>query len=141
MTLFVDIIAVPAVFKNVTKVEEAGKVGMRVFTMFNRLEFALATIILIGSIALFKMHQKKLILIVSTVLFCWSISYNLFFTPQIVYYTKMLHTSLVTDPMMATYQINHSFYHQLYRYLDTTKMIMIIYMMVSFFRTISREEK
>lgn len=126
MSLFVDIIAVPTVFRNVTSVEQAGKVGMTIFSALNRFEILFALIFILGSWKMFNKHGKKAIIVLSLILFVWSLSYNLFFTPQIIFYTKMIHSHAPNDPLMAEFQVQHSFYHHLYRYLDTAKLLMLL---------------
>jgi hypothetical protein len=132
MTLFVDILAVPTVFKNVSSVEEAGKVGMTIFTAFNRIEFILAFSLLLMSFYFFKINKKSIYLIIPLFLFLWSISYNLYFTPQIIYFTKMIHSHHSSDPQMAFFQQQHTFYHQLYKKLDSIKLLMLfIFLIIS----------
>ena len=41
MTCIVDFVAVPAIFRNISNLEQAGKLGVLIFGKFNRLEFVL----------------------------------------------------------------------------------------------------
>ena len=141
MTVFVDIIAVPTVFRNVTKVVEAGKVGMTIFSTFNKIEFIFALIVVIGAIKIYNKEKKNFYLVLSLVLFIWSIAYNLYFTPQIIHYTTMIHSTLPGDPAMIDYQSSHAFFHKLYRYLDTTKLIMLLTFLIVLVRNKLSEEK
>ncbi len=125
-TLFVDILAVPTVFRNVTNIVEAGKVGMTIFTAFNRLEFVFALIFLVYALNQYKKARTTFLLILSTVLLFWSISYNIYFTPKIIYFAEMVHSLPAGDPMIGVYKNQHMFYHVIYRYLDTAKIIYLI---------------
>lgn len=125
MTVFVDIIAVPTVFRNVTSVEQAGKVGMTVFTTFNRIELLFGLVGILGAVYIFKLTKRQFPLILATVLFL-AVSYNVHFTPQIKFWTEMIHSVKPFDPQMGYFQTQHHFYHTLYRYLDTTKLILLL---------------
>ena len=48
MTLLVDIVAIPTVFKNISNLEEGGRIGMSIFGKFNCLEIFLALGVLAG---------------------------------------------------------------------------------------------
>lgn len=130
MTIFVDIIAVPTVFRNVSNVHEAGKVGMTVFTSLNRMELIFAFIFIGAVIHFHKKLKSNFLLVLSLVLLFWSFSYNLYFTPKIIHYTQLIRSAVPGDPMMIEYQNGHHFFHTLYRYLDTTKLIMLLSVLV-----------
>jgi hypothetical protein len=140
-TLFVDILAVPTVFRNVTNIVEAGKVGMTIFTAFNRLEFIFALIFLSFALNKYKKERTTFLLILSTVLLFWSISYNIYFTPKIIYFADMVHSLPAGDPMIGVYKNQHMFYHGIYRYLDTAKIIYLITALVMLVKNKFTEEK
>lgn len=140
-TLFVDILAVPTVFRNVSSIVEAGKVGMTIFTAFNRLEFLFGLIFVTFALNVYKKERATFLLILSTVLLFWSISYNLYFTPKIIYFADMVHSLPAGDPLIGVYKNQHMFYHNIYRYLDTAKIIYLITAMVMLVKRKFTEEK
>lgn len=140
-TLFVDILAVPTVFRNVSSIVEAGKVGMTIFTAFNRIELVFAVIFLVYALNRYKKVRTTFLLILSTVLLFWSISYNIYFTPKIIYFAEMVHTLPAGDPMIGIYKNQHMFYHTIYRYLDTAKIIYLITALVILVKSKFAEEK
>jgi hypothetical protein len=126
ITIFVDAIAVPTVFRNVSKLEEAGKVGMKIFSTFNHLEFLFALVFIMGAIGIYKQSKKQVFLILSLILLVWSVMYNLYFTPQIIHYTELIHKANPMSMEYIKYQEAHAYYHNLYRYLDSTKIFLLL---------------
>jgi len=125
-TIIVDIIAIPTVFRNISKIEEAGKIGMTIFGLFNYLEIFFALIVLSASLIYFKKNQVKRFLIFAIPLFILSLCYTFIFTPAITNTTYLIQQTLTTDPLFAELQTKHAFYHQLYRTLDTIKLTTLL---------------
>lgn len=124
MTALVDIVAVPTVFRNISNLEEGGKIGMSIFGTFNRLEIFLGIIVLLGT---FSMKEKsKLMISVAVMLLGFSLFYTFFMTPMIANTSIQIHLTAVTDPQYEILKKQHHTYHELYRYFDTTKLLILL---------------
>lgn len=124
MTVLVDIVAIPTVFKNISNMQEAAKIGMTLFGKFNYLEMFLGMAILMGT-SLMKKKSKIMIVLAALLLF-FSIIYTFFMTPMIAHNSIQLHLIAATDLQYEILQKEHRFYHELYRILDTIKLILLL---------------
>lgn len=126
MTVLVDIITIPTVFRNSTSIIDAGKIGMIVFGRFNVFEIVFAVIVLIGSYVNWRTTCNGKWFYFAIPLFILSLVYKFYMTPMITNTTYEIHQTLVSDPMYAVLQSRHAAYHNFYRYLDTTKLIILL---------------
>lgn len=126
LTIFVDVFTVPTVFRTVGDVTIAGKVGIKVFSKMNQLEILFGFFTLIGSFCYFRVYGQLKWLTASAILFCWSLFYTFYMTPNIADTTYLIHNTSPSDPMYAVLQSSHAYYHTLYRYLDTSKLIFLL---------------
>lgn len=124
MTILVDIIVIPTVFRNISSIQEAGKIGMTVFGRFNWIEVVMSSLILIGVTT--RAHRSRWAIALAAFLFCHVLNYALVMTPTIAEATRLIHQTNSADPMFAVLQTKHAFYHTLYRYLDTTKLLLLL---------------
>lgn len=124
MTVLVDVVAVPTVFRNVSKLQEAGKIGMTLFGKFNRFEIFFSLFIFMGTLSM-KVKSKELISI-ATVLLVFSLFYTFYMTPLIANNSLEMHAVAITDPSYAVLKMNNTKYHVFYRYLDTTKLFVLL---------------
>jgi hypothetical protein len=135
-SLAVDIIAIPSVFRTLNDVAQAGKVGMVVFSRFNKLEVIvslLATIFFVIGVknfwplAKWKFHfllTSHFILIGISVMFCF------FWTPAIIQYSQQMFELSTTDPLHAQALLQHRFYHKAYVRVEGIKIIIILVSLV-----------
>jgi hypothetical protein len=121
---FVDIVAVPSVFKFTSNLQEAGKIGMTVFGRFNKIEIFFALMILAGILSQEK--KSKLFMTLSMFLLGLAIFYNVVMTPAIANAGVKMHSVNVLDPLYQVYRNEHAKYHNLYRYFDSTKLIVLL---------------
>lgn len=130
MTVFVDIFTVPTVFRNVQSLQQAGQVGMTVFSRFNRFELVFALIILIT--ALMRFPARKLFYF-ALPLFTLALLYNFIMTPKIINLTNAISLTAINDPQYAVLQSEHARFHNLYRQFDTAKLAgLLIFFIVAF---------
>jgi hypothetical protein len=122
MTVLVDIVTIPTVFRNSTSITDAGKIGMTVFGRFNIFEIIFGLLTLFGAVAL---KNKKWISFAAPLLVL-SLIYKFYMTPMITNTTYEIHKTEVSDPRYVELQSRHAQYHNLYRYLDTTKLIVLL---------------
>jgi len=123
MSLLVDIVAIPTVFKNVSSLEEAGRVGMTVFARFNCFEIFLATFISLGLLS--REKKSRGLISLSLGLLILACFYTFYMTPQITQAGIMVHKISVTDPMYEVLQKQHTTFHNLYRSFDSVKLLVL----------------
>lgn len=124
MTVLVDIVAIPTVFKNVSNLQEGGKIGMTLFGKFNRLEIFLGLVVLAGTLSI--KEKSKLMIGIALVLLSFSLFYTFYMTPMIANTSVEMHTVAVTDPQYQVLRNQHNTYHHLYRYFDTSKLLILL---------------
>ncbi len=127
MTVLVDIVAVPTVFKYTSNLQEAGKIGMTVFHRFNCFEIFFGVITMIGIFV----HTKStsiILKVLSVLLVLNALFYTFYMTPMIANLAVQMHSVAPTDSMYAVYRSEHAKFHNLYRYFDTTKLIVLLVM-------------
>lgn len=129
MTVLVDIVTVPTVFRNSSNIVDAGKIGMTVFGRFNAFEVVFSLLVLTGAIVNFKVLKNKKWLIFAAPLVFWACLYKFYMTPMITHTTYEIHKTEVTDPRYVELQSQHAYYHNLYRYFDTSKLIYLLVFM------------
>ncbi len=125
MTILVDIIAIPTVFRNLSNIKEAGKIGMIVFRKFNFIEIFFAIMIIFGHLS--KKEKRILDFILTVFLLVLSMTYFFYLTPAIIKTTMVINQTLPLDPNYAVLQSTHAFYHNLYRNLDAMKLFMLLF--------------
>jgi hypothetical protein len=130
LTIFVDIFTVPAVFRNSSSIVDAGKIGMLVFGRFNKFELLFSVLVFAGLFLDFKKDHKKRYIIIGGILIVWALLYNFYMTPMITNTTFEIHQTNVTDPLYAELQTKHAYYHNLYRKLDSTKILVLLVFIV-----------
>ena len=124
MTVLVDIVAIPTVFKNISNMQEGAKIGMTLFGKFNCIEVFLALMILLGVVVM--KVKSKVMITFSLALLAFSMIYTFFMTPMIAQNSIQLHQIVATHPHYEILQKEHRTYHDLYRTLDTIKLILLL---------------
>lgn len=124
MSVLVDIVAIPTIFKNISNLQEGGKIGMTVFGRFNCFEIFFGIFILLGVLSPVK--KSKLMISVSVALLMLSLFYTFYMTPMIAQTSIQIHQLAVTDPQYEILGRQHNYYHALYRYLDTAKLLVLL---------------
>lgn len=143
LTVAVDFIAIPTVFRTLKDVNLGGSVGIELFPKVNKVEMILAVILLVGILYKQKVKEKmfdRFILIQSFFLFLLTLSYAFFLSPEIKRLTLLIQDKSVAANLLADLQIQHSFYHHLYIKLESVKLIFLLMMMVwCFFRDLKMQ--
>lgn len=139
-TFLVDIIVIPNVFRTLNDVHQAGKIGMVVFHKFNYFEIFFSLVILLGLMA--KPKRKIAEVILSSSLFILSLVYTFIMTPAITNITLKINQTNIADPMYAELQSNHAFYHNLYRYFDSAKlMVLLVFIIATLFLNLKNKKE
>lgn len=126
MTVLVDIVTIPTVFRTSSSIVDAGKIGMKVFGRFNHFEIFFSISILIGAVFNMIFYKNKKWVIFALPLCLLSFLYTFYMTPMITNTTFAIHQTAVSDPMFALLQSKHAYYHTLYRYFDTGKLLVLL---------------
>ena len=126
MTVLVDIVTIPTVFRNSSSITDAGKIGMTVFGRFNSFEIVFALLVFIGSAINYKSLKNKKWLLFSIPLLILSFIYKFYMTPMITQTTFDIHATAASDPMYAILQSRHAQYHNIYKMFDSTKLIVLL---------------
>jgi hypothetical protein len=124
MSVLVDIVAIPTIFKNISNLEEGGRIGMTVFGRFNCFEIFFAVLILLGLLS-YK-EKSKLLIGLSVLLLVLSLFYTFFMTPMIANTSIQIHQLASGNPQFEFLQKQHNYYHILYRYFDTGKLLVLL---------------
>ncbi|MCK6595885.1 MAG: DUF4149 domain-containing protein, partial [Bacteriovoracaceae bacterium] len=86
LTIAVDFIAIPTVFRTLKDINLGGSVGIELFPKVNKVEMILAMILLVGILYKQKVKEKmfdRLILLQSFFLFFLTLTYSFFLSPEI----------------------------------------------------------
>lgn len=124
MSILVDIVAIPAVFKNISNMQEGGKIGMTVFGRFNCFEVFLALFIFLGVLS--RNEKSKTMLAFSIILLFFSFFYTFYMTPTIADAANRMHQINIHDPAYEIAVRHHRHFHGLYRYFEYAKFILLL---------------
>lgn len=140
-SVVIDMVAVPAVFRNVSNIAEAGTVGMIVFSKYNILElvFSLGSLI---SIYLNKTIAKfNYIFAALFILFINATVYTFYLSPRIVEINKKLYRDEIALDIKETLQAAHDFHHHLYVGLEKGKVILLLLLLGFSLYLFNKKEK
>jgi hypothetical protein len=124
MSILVDVVAIPAVFRNISNLEEGGKIGMIVFGRFNCFEIFFGTFILLGFLS-FK-EKSKIMILTALSLLILSFFYTFYMTPMIAQASIKIHQISVNDALYEVLKKQQNYYHMLYRSLDSIKLLVLL---------------
>lgn len=139
----IDFVAVPTVFRTVSKLTEAGAVGMTIFSKYNVVEVLCGLVILIYALksAMIKGIGRKVFALFSVVVFGIALAYQFHVSPKII----QINTERAQYEMESVeYQkisVEHNFYHKLYVRMDSVKVTLLLIMMIMAFLRLPKGEK
>lgn len=130
-TIVVDFVAVPNVFRTVTSLEEAGKVGIKVFTSYNILEliFALAITGIFWKLP----AQNKLLWgarVLAIILIIQILFYMFHLNPNIIEYSSQMHEIGIGNEGYEAVEDQHRVYHHLYVKMDGFKLFALLFLQI-----------
>jgi len=128
-TVLVDFFIVPTVFQKVSSFFEAGELGIATFSKLNNLELIVASMLVVitGHLAL----KKRTFPLFSMAVILWIIVmfYFIYLTPKIAHLTLIWRESeklgLSGIGGISDIQQEHQFYHKLYIYIDSLKILIL----------------
>jgi hypothetical protein len=131
--MLVDFVVVPAVFQNIEKFFEAGDLGIFLFKRLNYLEVVVASFVLGVLTFIFRKNRKALPLYISGIIVtAIALTYFMWLIPKIDELTQLWKLSEAGQAIaVADIQQDHQFYHRIYVIMDTVKLLVLLFMMVS----------
>lgn len=126
MSVLVDIITIPTVFRNSSSIVDAGKIGMTVFGRFNIFEIIFALVVISGAWVKYRDLKHKIWMFLAIPLVALSLIYKFYMTPMITNTTYEIHQTQTSDPQYAVLQEKHAFYHNSYRKLEYVKLLLLL---------------
>ena len=138
-TALVDFVVVPGVFRNIADFFEAGELGIYLFTRLNYLEVVVASATLAVIVFIFRKNRRALPLLVSgVVVLVIALVYFSWLIPKIDYLTELWKLNEAGKAIpIADIQQEHQYFHRVYVIMDTVKLLVLLFMMVS---TAGKEE-
>jgi hypothetical protein len=131
LTCFVDFIAVPTVFREISSRAEAGNIGMILFALINKVEFIFALSLIICAYFFKELIKRKKIFVVTlTSLLILVGVYNLYMTPQVVEQTMLMRDLEENSVSYKQAEERHQFFHSLYRKTDGVKILVLLTLMI-----------
>lgn len=127
LTCFVDFFAMPTIFKNVSSKQEAGLVGMHIFTSLHKLELFFVFILGLSLWTLKDtLKAKKSILGIWSGLVLLIFVYIFHMGPMISESNKQKYRYKADSAEYRKYQKVHEQYHQLFRKTDGVKILTLL---------------
>ncbi|MBL7665880.1 MAG: DUF4149 domain-containing protein [Bacteriovoracaceae bacterium] len=135
-TMMVDFVAIPIVFRTLNDVMLAGSVGMKLFGIYNKIEWMLGLGFLLAALPFWKLAwRQRSFAIASLILFILINVYAFYITPSIIALTHSMREALSGDvSVIAAMSQRHQFFHTLYVRLDGFKILLLVYSLVFMFR-------
>lgn len=139
-SVLIDFVAAPAIFRNVSNLQEAGTLGMVIFKAFNSLELVLSLIIFGLAFSLCRNNKiKKPWLVLFTALVMWAGFFRLYLSPSIIDINQARYELSEESEEFETLSNEHRFYHKLYVKMEGAKVIFLLVGVIMVFRI--REEQ
>jgi hypothetical protein len=126
-SVLIDFVAAPAIFRNVSSLQEAGILGMVIFKSFNTVELILSLIILvIGSLLVMESKLKKAWLGFFILLVFFAGFFRFYVSPTIVDINRKRWELPESSEEYKSLTNSHNFYHNLYVKMEGTKVIILL---------------
>lgn len=127
LTCFVDFIAVPTVFRESVSRQDAGNIGMIVFSVVNKMELVFSVGMLIcGYLFKDQVVWKKTFFATLASLLILIVVYNVHMTPEVSKQTYIMREHEEGSDAYKAAEKRHYFYHSLYRKTDSVKILTLM---------------
>ncbi len=132
-TMLVDFIVAPGVFRNIENFFEAGDLAIYLFRILNYLEVVVASFVLGILTFIFRKNRKAIPLFISAIIVTGiALTYFSWLIPKIDELTQVWKLSEAGKVIaVADIQLEHQFFHRVYVIMDTVKLLVLLFMMVS----------
>lgn len=141
MSMLIDFIVVPNIFKMSKNIFDSGDLGIFLFSLLNRLEIVISLLLFFCLFQIAKRKRnpflKRINLSLGTLLVTISITYTFYLSPKISYYgTQMKKLTSATEYSIdfEKAQLSHHFYHQSYKMVDGIKILTLIFLLALTFK-------
>ncbi len=130
-SIAVDVVAIPAVFKTIKDVVLAGKVGMVVFSRFNKIEMIVSSLslmfVMVAIFREFKKPNKQLFALLMSLLLLVIIAgiYTFSWTPLITQNAEKMFSLDVASDAYKQAAFDYNYYHKAYVKLEGVKLSLI----------------
>ena len=142
MTCLIDFVAVPSAFRNISSRQEAGTLGMIIFTTFNNVEVVFALIL--GVCTYFfqkKVAWRKAYLAAVVGLFIIVPLHTFYMSPRIVELNQQKYKLTEGTEEYQVLENEHLFLHNTFRKTDGTKILIILFMIIAMVKTRDESEE
>lgn len=135
LTLFIDFVAVPLLFRNLGDFFRAGDLGIMVFTQFNSYELVMGGVLLglLGIVQNPPPFKRSLSLVLVIILCGITLYYSFYLTPKIQELTTLWKTADAQGVAglagITDLQQEHQFFHRLYVGIDTLKILLLSFLL------------
>lgn len=138
-TVLVDFVVAPGIFRNIENFFEAGNFAIYLFRILNYLEVVIASFVLGILTFIFRKNRKALFLFISGIVVTGiALTYFTWLIPKIDELTHLWKLSEAGQTIaVADIQQKHQFFHRVYVIMDTVKILILLFMMLS---TVGKEE-
>ena len=138
-TTLVDFVVVPGVFRNIDDFFEAGDLGIYLFERLNYVEVVVASTVLMVLTFIVQKNRRALPLLFCGVLvLAISLAYLSWLIPKIAELTELWKLSEAgREVAVADVQQQHQYFHRVYVILDTIKLLILLFMLVT---TVGKEK-
>ncbi len=128
-TIFIDFIAAPNIFRNVSSLKEAGTLGGIIFTSFNVIELILACfLIILALLYRNKSIASKIVKVLSLATLILAVIYTFKLSPGIKEANISKSNYIETDEEYQIFDEQLRSYHKTYVRLDSFKLIALLTM-------------
>jgi hypothetical protein len=134
-TVLIDFVVVRTVFATIDNFFQAGDLGVALFSKLNNLEL-ISSSALITILAFEIRFNKKVFFLLILSILAWFITlyYFSYLTPKLILLTDLWKQSEQTGTVILSrnfdIQQEHQFFHQLYRTLDSIKLVLLFIMLI-----------
>ena len=132
LTVAVDFIAIPTVFRTLKDANLGGSIGIELFPKVNIVELILAIGLLISIKASINLKTRifdRFVLVIGFFLFLLCLFFSTFLSPEIKKLTLMMMESKGNYSVLPALSVQHQFYHHLYIKLEGVKLVLLLVLM------------
>lgn len=132
LTITVDFIAIPTIFRTLKDVNLGGAIGIELFPKVNFVEVILACgliICLFYSLSIKTRLFDRFVMVMGFFLALLSIFYFTFLSPEIKTLTLEMSNKMGDFSALPSLSVQHQFYHKLYIKLEGLKLLILVIML------------
>lgn len=126
-TLMVDFMVIPGAFRVLQDLAQSSRLGLFIFSSYNKVELLLSLAALVCAGALYKKGRAYALPIITSILLVITLSYLFILTPNIAHLREQRLAVQESNPALAQeLKKELMFYHRLYVGIDSGKMLLLL---------------